>query len=144
VAHNNLDEQTKIVSYLNCSPNFNATRHTPKLAHDSIWMLDSLARCRGTSPTEASTALELWAIVYDHSAFTSLGLLVSHNILGCAWLGIACFSMASTIWPPSVDTPDFTHMTRKHIARTKGEQNGCRQRLEDYLSCQQRFPLAVA
>jgi hypothetical protein len=26
----------------------------------------------------------------------------------------------------------------------KGEQNGCRQRLEGYLSCQQRLPLAVA
>jgi len=27
---------------------------------------------------------------------------------------------------------------------TKGEQNGCRQRLEGYLSCQQRLSLAVA
>ena len=27
---------------------------------------------------------------------------------------------------------------------TKGEQNGCRQRLEGYLSCQQRLALAVA
>jgi hypothetical protein len=27
---------------------------------------------------------------------------------------------------------------------TKGEQNGCRQRLEGYLSCQQRPALAVA
>jgi hypothetical protein len=27
---------------------------------------------------------------------------------------------------------------------TKGEQNGCRQRLEAYLSCQQRLALAVA
>jgi hypothetical protein len=27
---------------------------------------------------------------------------------------------------------------------TKGEQNGCRQRLEGYLSCQQRLGLAVA
>ena len=26
----------------------------------------------------------------------------------------------------------------------KGEQNGCRQRLEGYLSCQQRLSLAVA
>jgi hypothetical protein len=26
----------------------------------------------------------------------------------------------------------------------KGEQNGCRQRLEGYLSCQQRLALAVA
>jgi hypothetical protein len=26
----------------------------------------------------------------------------------------------------------------------KGEQNGCRQRLEGYLSCNRRFPLAVA
>jgi hypothetical protein len=26
----------------------------------------------------------------------------------------------------------------------KAEQNGCRQRLEGYLSCQQRLPLAVA
>lgn len=27
---------------------------------------------------------------------------------------------------------------------TQGEQNGCRQRLEGYLSCQQRLPHAVA
>ena len=27
---------------------------------------------------------------------------------------------------------------------TQGEQNGCRQRLEGYLSCQQRLALAVA
>jgi hypothetical protein len=27
---------------------------------------------------------------------------------------------------------------------TKGEQNGCRQRLEGYQSCQQRLSLAVA
>ncbi len=27
---------------------------------------------------------------------------------------------------------------------TKAEQNGCRQRLEGYLSCQQRLALAVA
>jgi hypothetical protein len=27
---------------------------------------------------------------------------------------------------------------------TKGEQYGCRQRLEGYLSCQQRLALAVA
>jgi hypothetical protein len=27
---------------------------------------------------------------------------------------------------------------------TKGEQNGCRQRLEGYLSCQQYLALAVA
>ena len=27
---------------------------------------------------------------------------------------------------------------------TKAEQNGCRQRLEGYLSCQQRLVLAVA
>jgi hypothetical protein len=29
-------------------------------------------------------------------------------------------------------------------ATTKGEQNGCRQRLEGYLSSQQRLALAVA
>jgi hypothetical protein len=28
--------------------------------------------------------------------------------------------------------------------KPKGEQNGCRQRLEGYLSCQQRLALAVA
>jgi hypothetical protein len=34
---------------------------------------------------------------------------------------------------------------KQHIHEpTKGEQNGCRQRLEGYLSCQQRFALAVA
>ncbi len=31
----------------------------------------------------------------------------------------------------------------RHIQLT-AEQNGCRQRLEGYLSCQQRLPLAVA
>jgi hypothetical protein len=30
------------------------------------------------------------------------------------------------------------------IETTQGEQNGCRQRLEGYLSCQQRLALAVA
>jgi hypothetical protein len=30
------------------------------------------------------------------------------------------------------------------IPPTKAEQNGCRQRLEGYLSCQQRLALAVA
>jgi hypothetical protein len=33
---------------------------------------------------------------------------------------------------------DATHDTNQ------GEQNGCRQRLEGYLSCQQRLALAVA
>jgi len=28
--------------------------------------------------------------------------------------------------------------------RPKAEQNGCRERLEGYLSCQQRSPLALA
>jgi hypothetical protein len=34
-----------------------------------------------------------------------------------------------------------SHLT---YASTKGEQNGCRQRLEGYLSCRQRLALAVA
>ena len=29
-------------------------------------------------------------------------------------------------------------------ATSEGEQNGCRQRLEGYLSCHRRIPLAVA
>ncbi len=32
----------------------------------------------------------------------------------------------------------------KTIGHTKGEQTGCRQRLEGYLSCQQPLALAVA
>ena len=37
-------------------------------------------------------------------------------------------------------------MTRPQQSNTeqKAEQNGCRQRLEAYLSCQQRLALAVA
>ena len=38
---------------------------------------------------------------------------------------------------------ESTTMTN-HSEPTKGEQNGCRQRLEGYLSCQQRLALAVA
>ena len=34
--------------------------------------------------------------------------------------------------------------SQHHEAATKAEQNGCRQRLEGYLSCQQRLALAVA
>jgi hypothetical protein len=30
------------------------------------------------------------------------------------------------------------------LYHNEGEQNGCRQRLEGYLSCQQRLSLAVA
>jgi hypothetical protein len=30
--------------------------------------------------------------------------------------------MASTIWPPSLNTPDLTDMTRKHIARTRANK----------------------
>jgi hypothetical protein len=32
----------------------------------------------------------------------------------------------------------------KNSHEQQGEQNGCRQRLEGYLSCQQRLALAVA
>ena len=35
-------------------------------------------------------------------------------------------------------------LSNEHQAATKAEQNGCRQRLEGYLSCIQRPPLAVA
>jgi hypothetical protein len=35
-------------------------------------------------------------------------------------------------------------MNQSDINTTKGEQNGCRQRLGGYLSCQQRLALAVA
>jgi hypothetical protein len=35
-------------------------------------------------------------------------------------------------------------MNPNHQTPTKAEQNGCRQRLEGYLSCQQRLALAVA
>jgi hypothetical protein len=35
-------------------------------------------------------------------------------------------------------------MNERSHDTTKGEQNGCRQRLEGYLSCQQRLALAVA
>jgi hypothetical protein len=40
-------------------------------------------------------------------------------------------------------TCQTTTMTDNYES-TKGEQNGCRQRLEGYLSCQQRLALAVA
>jgi hypothetical protein len=33
---------------------------------------------------------------------------------------------------------------QKTTGQHQGEQNGCRQRLEGYLSCQQRLALAVA
>jgi len=35
-------------------------------------------------------------------------------------------------------------MTSSNKYTNEGEQNGCRQRLEGYLSCQPRLPLAVA
>jgi hypothetical protein len=35
-------------------------------------------------------------------------------------------------------------MSMSHASITNAEQNGCRQRLEGYLSCQQRLALAVA
>jgi hypothetical protein len=35
-------------------------------------------------------------------------------------------------------------MTRETTIHQQGEQNGCRQRLEGYLSCQQHLSLAVA
>jgi hypothetical protein len=39
---------------------------------------------------------------------------------------------------------DFSHDMKPSSPPTKGEQNGCRQRLEGYLSYQQRLVLAVA
>ncbi len=38
----------------------------------------------------------------------------------------------------------MTESAHHQLGEQKGEQNGCRQRLEGYLSCQQRLALAVA
>ncbi len=40
--------------------------------------------------------------------------------------------------------PDKLHLSEALRTEPTGEQNGCRQRLEGYLSCQQRLALAVA
>ena len=48
--------------------------------------------------------------------------------------------LATSILPPI----DCTRRHEDYLRTNKGEQNGCRQRLEGYLSCQQRLALAVA
>ena len=48
-------------------------------------------------------------------------------------------------WQSDGQLLSFSVTHHEHDAGTnEGEQNGCRQRLEGYLSCQQRLALAVA
>jgi hypothetical protein len=93
---------------------------------------------------------------YSHGAFSlfsvtlesAINFSCSQTLLTCPYfedprsLGLC---QIQTIFAQRSYYPDGrTYGSHRHHHQRKAEQNGCRQRLEGYLSCQQRLALAVA
>ncbi len=72
----------------------------------------------------------------DVHRFSWRSHLASYSILVLLWLGALLFDLHKR--------SHKTETTATPATTTKGEQNGCRQRLGWHLSCHRRFPLAVA
>jgi uncharacterized membrane protein len=86
----------------------------------------------------------VWILVFRRrgpSANMKIGIVVAGWFIGILLLVplFDAFKPSNTKQKSS-----STQSATRAFTRTKAEQNGCRQRLEGYLSCQQRLPLAVA
>ena len=89
------------------------------------------------------------------TALMAMSSVLHSRLLRVLLIGISIFEVVSiplcqgiVAWGRHQRERRFAPITsaRNHPneSNAKGEQNGCRQRLEGYLSCQQRPPLAVA